>query len=71
MSPENAILAAVVWPLAGALAIALAGRVSANLRETATMITAEFITNRLAATLLLGGAGQRFVGGLSASMRRS
>ena len=40
MSAENAILAAIVWPLAGALAIALAGRVSANLRETVTMVTA-------------------------------
>src|SRR5210317_467801 len=40
MSAESAILAALFWPLAGALAIALAGRVSANLRETATMVTA-------------------------------
>ena len=40
MSAENAILAAVFWPLAGALAIALAGRVSANLRETVTLVTA-------------------------------
>ena len=40
MSPETAILAAIAWPLVGALAIALAGRVNANLRETATMITA-------------------------------
>ena len=39
MSAENAILAAIFWPLAGALAIALAGRVSANLRETVTMVT--------------------------------
>ena len=40
MSAENAILAAIFWPLAGALAIALTGRVSANLRETVTMVTA-------------------------------
>ena len=40
MSAQDAILAAVGWPLAGALAIALAGRVSANLREAATMVTA-------------------------------
>ena len=40
MSAENAIVAAMLWPLAGALGIALAGRVSANLRETVTMVTA-------------------------------
>lgn len=39
MIPETAILAAICLPLAGALAIALAGRVSPNLRETATAIT--------------------------------
>ena len=40
MSGSDAILAAIFWPLAGALAIALAGRVSANLREGVTMVTA-------------------------------
>jgi multicomponent Na+:H+ antiporter subunit D len=40
VSSVTAIQAAIFWPLAGALAIALAGRVSANLRETVTMITA-------------------------------
>ena len=40
MSAENAILAAIFGPLAGALAIALAGRVSANLRESVTLVTA-------------------------------
>jgi len=40
VSGADAILAAIFWPLAGALAIALAGRVSDNLRETVTMVTA-------------------------------
>ena len=40
MNAGNAIVAALFWPLAGAFAIALAGRVSANLRETITMVTA-------------------------------
>ncbi|MGK0268528.1 MAG: multicomponent Na+:H+ antiporter subunit D, partial [Paraglaciecola sp.] len=39
MTPETAILVAIVIPLVGALAIALAGRISANLREAATAIT--------------------------------
>ena len=40
MSPEATILAAICLPLAGALAIGLAGRVHPNLRETVTMVTA-------------------------------
>jgi multicomponent Na+:H+ antiporter subunit D len=40
MIPENLILAALVVPLFGAIGIALAGRESANLRETITMLTA-------------------------------
>jgi multicomponent Na+:H+ antiporter subunit D len=40
MSGETAILAAIFWPIAGALAIALAGRVGPNIREAATMVTA-------------------------------
>ena len=39
MSPETAILAALAVPLAGALLIGLAGRVSDNLRESATLLT--------------------------------
>ncbi|MDP5029936.1 MAG: monovalent cation/H+ antiporter subunit D family protein [Paraglaciecola sp.] len=39
MTPETAILVAIIVPLVGALAIALAGRFSANLREAATAIT--------------------------------
>ena len=40
MSPESTILAAICLPLAGALAIGLAGRVHPNLRESVTMVTA-------------------------------
>ncbi len=40
MMPENAILLALTLPLLGAVGIALAGRVSANLRESITMLTA-------------------------------
>ncbi len=40
MSPESTILLALLLPLAGAVAIALAGRFSANLRETVTLATA-------------------------------
>ena len=40
MSPESTILFALVLPLVGAAAIALTGRINANLRETVTLITA-------------------------------
>ncbi len=40
MTAQDAIVAALVLPLVGALGIALAGRVSANLRETVTLVTA-------------------------------
>ena len=40
MTGQNAILVALALPLVGALGIALAGRVSANLRETVTLVTA-------------------------------
>jgi multicomponent Na+:H+ antiporter subunit D len=39
MTPETSILVAIGIPLVGALAIALAGRISDNLREAATAIT--------------------------------
>ncbi|MFT5313465.1 MAG: multicomponent Na+:H+ antiporter subunit D [Paraglaciecola sp.] len=39
MTPETAILLAIGIPLVGALAIALAGRISPNLREAATAVT--------------------------------
>jgi multicomponent Na+:H+ antiporter subunit D len=40
VTAETAILLAIALPLAGALGIALAGRLSANLRETVTLVTA-------------------------------
>lgn len=40
MTAQTAILTAICLPLAGMLAIILAGRFSANLRETATLVTA-------------------------------
>ena len=40
MTAQNAIVIALALPLVGALGIALAGRVSANLRETITLVTA-------------------------------
>jgi multicomponent Na+:H+ antiporter subunit D len=40
MSAQATILLALALPLAGALGIALAGRLSANLRETVTLVTA-------------------------------
>ena len=40
MNASDAILIALALPLVGALGIALAGRVSANLRETVTLVTA-------------------------------
>ena len=40
MNAGNAIIAAIALPFAGALGIALAGRISANLREAVTLVTA-------------------------------
>ncbi len=40
MTPETAILVAIILPLVGALAIVLAGRISPNLREAVTLFTA-------------------------------
>jgi len=40
MSPEFAIQAAILLPAAGTLGILLAGRISANLREAVTLVTA-------------------------------
>ena len=59
MNAQDTILLALILPLAGAVAIALAGRINANLRETVTLVTA----GGLAATVwsLLPGvmAGER------------
>ncbi|MBX2857494.1 MAG: monovalent cation/H+ antiporter subunit D family protein [Cellvibrionaceae bacterium] len=40
MNPSDLILAALLTPLAGALGIALAGRINHNLREAVTLVTA-------------------------------
>jgi multicomponent Na+:H+ antiporter subunit D len=40
VTAEQSILIALLLPLAGALGIALAGRINANLRETVTLVTA-------------------------------
>ena len=40
MNAQDAILIALFLPLAGALGIALAGRINDNLRETVTLVTA-------------------------------
>jgi multicomponent Na+:H+ antiporter subunit D len=40
MTAQDAIVIALALPLVGALGIALAGRISANLRETVTLVTA-------------------------------
>jgi multicomponent Na+:H+ antiporter subunit D len=58
VTPETAILVAIGLPLAGALAIALAGRVSPNLRETVTLLTAAaliWVVWGLLPTLMDGG----------------
>ncbi len=58
MTPETAILVALILPLGGALAIALAGRVSPNLRETVTLVTAAaliWVVWGLLPTLMAGG----------------
>ena len=43
MSPESLILAALITPLAGAALIGLAGRISPNLREFFTLLTASLL----------------------------
>jgi len=58
MNPADSIAAALAIPLAGAVAIALLGRVNANLREAATLITAvalAWVVWGLGPLLLAGG----------------
>lgn len=58
MNPETAILVAIGLPLLGALAIALAGRINANLRECVTLTTAAaliWVVWGLLPTLMAGG----------------
>jgi multicomponent Na+:H+ antiporter subunit D len=58
MSAQDTILLALALPLVGALGIALAGRASANLRETVTLLTAgglAFTVWQLAPEVMAGG----------------
>jgi multicomponent Na+:H+ antiporter subunit D len=58
MIPETAILVAICLPFFGALAIALAGRIGPNIRETATAITSVsliWVVWGLLPTLMDGG----------------
>jgi multicomponent Na+:H+ antiporter subunit D len=58
MTAESAILVAIVIPLIGALAIALAGRIGPNIREAATTITSVsliFVVWGLLPTIMQGG----------------
>ena len=43
MTPESTILAAMLVPLVGAAGIAFAGRMSDNLREAVTLVTAALL----------------------------
>jgi multicomponent Na+:H+ antiporter subunit D len=58
MTPETAIVLAIGLPLAGALAIVLAGRIGPNLREAVTLVTAAaliWVVWGLLPTLMAGG----------------
>ena len=58
MNAQDAILVALVLPLAGALGIALAGRINANLRETVTLVTASglaFTVWQIVPEIMAGG----------------
>jgi multicomponent Na+:H+ antiporter subunit D len=58
VTPETAILMAIGLPVVGALAIVLAGRISPNLRETVTLVTAAaliWVVWGLLPTLMAGG----------------
>ena len=58
MIPETAILVAIGLPVTGAFAIALAGRIGPNLRETVTLLTAValiWVVWGLLPTLMEGG----------------
>ena len=59
MTAEDIILSAFAVPLIGALGIALAGRVSANLRESVTMVTAFTLCGLVWSLLPMLLAGER------------
>ena len=64
MSSEGTILACLLIPLAGAVAILLAARVSDNLRETATLVTAvalAYTVWSLIPQVMAGERPQRFM----------
>jgi multicomponent Na+:H+ antiporter subunit D len=59
VSPQEVILLAVLLPLVGAAAIALAGRVGPNLREAATLVTAGGLATTVWSLLPAVMAGER------------
>jgi multicomponent Na+:H+ antiporter subunit D len=59
VSPQSTILLALLLPLAGAAGIGLAGRVSANLRETITLVTAGGLAAGVWSLLPAAMAGER------------
>ena len=59
MSAGDTILAAVALPLAGAVAIAFAGRINENLREGVTLVTAAALAWTVASLVPLVYAGAR------------
>ena len=59
MSAESTILMALLLPLAGAVGIALAGRVNANVRETVTLATAAGLAVTVWSLLPLLNSGGR------------
>ena len=59
MSPETAIITAIALPLAGAVGIAIAGRINDNLREGVTLVTAVCLAIAVASLLPTEFAGGR------------
>jgi multicomponent Na+:H+ antiporter subunit D len=59
VSPQTTILAALLVPLFGAVAIAITGRINANLREATTLTTAGLLAVAVWSLLPLIQAGER------------
>ena len=59
MSPDQVIPVSILVPLIGALGISLAGRISANLRETVTLVTALLLAGLVWSLFPLILAGER------------
>ena len=71
MNGQNAILVALALPLVGALGIALAGRISANLREAVTQLRREAGERQVVnADTALIGCGGFFFNSQGAFLRR-